>query len=178
MGFASWQRYCTASSSGRQPNFAALNRGRQSRWALAHISSCHYFRQTPVLISCFVAEFWLHFCNFRCNFIFIHHKLLLSWVLGKIFDKSYFLMWSLTVYSDWEVYGEYSFLHRVQLPVKDHPGTAVALYKVQVWTTHQRADCSTPRLRHHSGEVRIASRPNGWGRGQIFVIEASVGLRH
>jgi len=41
-----WQRYCTASSSGRQPNFAALNRerhlcsaGRPSRWALAHISS-------------------------------------------------------------------------------------------------------------------------------------------
>ena len=35
---------CTASSSGRQPNFAALNRGRHlysagrpSRWALAHI---------------------------------------------------------------------------------------------------------------------------------------------
>ena len=35
------------SSSGRQPNFAALNRGRHlclagrtSRWALAHISSC------------------------------------------------------------------------------------------------------------------------------------------
>jgi len=45
-GFASWQRYCTASSSGRQPNFAALNRGRHlysagrpSRWALAHTSS-------------------------------------------------------------------------------------------------------------------------------------------
>jgi len=43
-GFASWQRYCTASSSGRQPNFAALNRRRhlcsterQSRWALARI---------------------------------------------------------------------------------------------------------------------------------------------
>jgi len=43
-GFASWHRYCTASSSGRQPNFAALNRGchlcsagRPSRWALAHI---------------------------------------------------------------------------------------------------------------------------------------------
>jgi len=35
---------CTASSSGRQPNFVALNRGRHlclagrpSRWALAHI---------------------------------------------------------------------------------------------------------------------------------------------
>jgi len=26
-GFTSWQRYCMASSSGRQPNFAALNRG-------------------------------------------------------------------------------------------------------------------------------------------------------
>jgi len=45
-GFASWQHYCTASSSWRQPNFAALNRGRHlysagrpSRWALAHISS-------------------------------------------------------------------------------------------------------------------------------------------
>ena len=43
-GFASWQRYCTASGSGRQPKFAALNRGRHlcsagrpSRWALAHI---------------------------------------------------------------------------------------------------------------------------------------------
>jgi len=40
------QRYCTASSSGRQPNFAALNRGRHlcsagrpSRWALVHIPS-------------------------------------------------------------------------------------------------------------------------------------------
>jgi len=43
-GFASWQCYCTASSSRRQPNFAALNRGhhlcsagRPSCWALAHI---------------------------------------------------------------------------------------------------------------------------------------------
>ena len=42
--FASWQRYCTASSSGRQSHFAALDRGRHlcsagrpSRWALAHI---------------------------------------------------------------------------------------------------------------------------------------------
>ena len=26
-GFASWQRYCTASCSGRQPKFAALNKG-------------------------------------------------------------------------------------------------------------------------------------------------------
>ena len=48
-GFASWQDYCTAFSSGRQPNFAALNRGRHlysagrpSRWALAHISSCYW----------------------------------------------------------------------------------------------------------------------------------------
>ena len=48
-GFASWQRYCTASCSGRQPNFAALNRGRHlcsagppPRWALAHISSSSF----------------------------------------------------------------------------------------------------------------------------------------
>ena len=47
-GFASWQLYCTASSSGRQLNFAALNRGRHlcsagrpSRWALAHILVLH-----------------------------------------------------------------------------------------------------------------------------------------
>jgi len=45
-GFASCQRYCTASSSRRQPNFAVLNRGRHLysagrplRWELAHISS-------------------------------------------------------------------------------------------------------------------------------------------
>jgi len=49
-GFASWQRYCTVSSSGRQPNFAALNRGRHlclagrpSGWALAHILVRYYF---------------------------------------------------------------------------------------------------------------------------------------
>ena len=41
--------YCTASSSGRQPNFAALNRGRHlcsagrpSGWALAHILVKYY----------------------------------------------------------------------------------------------------------------------------------------
>jgi len=40
----SWQHYCTASSSGNQPNFVALNRqrhlcsaGRPSRWTLAYI---------------------------------------------------------------------------------------------------------------------------------------------
>jgi len=48
MGFASWQRYCTASSSGHQPNCGALNRGRHlcsagrpSGWALAHILVLH-----------------------------------------------------------------------------------------------------------------------------------------
>ena len=49
-GFASWQRYCTAFPSGRQPNFAALNSGhhlcsagRLSRWALAHILVLSFF---------------------------------------------------------------------------------------------------------------------------------------
>jgi len=48
-GFASWQHYCTTSSSGHQPNFAALNRGRHlcsagrpSGWALAHILVKYY----------------------------------------------------------------------------------------------------------------------------------------
>jgi len=43
-------RYCTACSSGRQPNFVALNRGRHlclagwpSCWAWAHIPSCFIF---------------------------------------------------------------------------------------------------------------------------------------
>jgi len=43
-GYRVLQCYCTASSSGRQPNFASLNRGRHlcsagrpSGWALAHI---------------------------------------------------------------------------------------------------------------------------------------------
>jgi len=49
-GVASWQRYYTASSIGRQLNFVALNRGRHlcsagrpSRWALAHILVGYYF---------------------------------------------------------------------------------------------------------------------------------------
>jgi len=63
-GFASWQRYCTASSSGRQPNFAALNRGatyagRPSRWALTHIlvrsNSAVVFNQSTIQ-----GYSWLH----------------------------------------------------------------------------------------------------------------------
>jgi len=49
-GFVSWQRYCTASSSGREPNFASLNRGlnlcsagRPSGWALTHILVTYVF---------------------------------------------------------------------------------------------------------------------------------------
>ena len=55
--FASWQRYCTASDSGRQLNFAALNRGRHlcsarrpSRWALAHILILFYIIQVVKII--------------------------------------------------------------------------------------------------------------------------------
>ena len=49
-GIMSWQRYCTAVSSGRQPNIPALNRGRHlcstgrpSGWALAHILVFFFF---------------------------------------------------------------------------------------------------------------------------------------
>jgi len=55
---AASERYCTACSSGRQPNFAVLNRGchlcsagRPSRWALAHILvlSSSFFISSPNL---------------------------------------------------------------------------------------------------------------------------------
>ena len=66
-GFASWQRYCAASSSGRQPNFAALNRGRHlysagwpSRWALAHIlvlsASTGLLREGTLLHLCWLSN--------------------------------------------------------------------------------------------------------------------------
>jgi len=55
-GFTSWQHYCTTSSSGRQPNFTALNRGRHvcsagrpSGWALAHILVVSGFLQLTVV---------------------------------------------------------------------------------------------------------------------------------
>jgi len=91
-GFASWQRYCTASSSGCQPNFAALNRGRHvysagrpSRWALAHISSIYFllsiiwfsincwtdnkFFRSYVYLSCIASE--LSHVSFRALLIVI-----------------------------------------------------------------------------------------------------------
>ena len=62
-GFASWQRYCTASSSGRQPNFATLNRGHHlylagwpSHWALAHISSFYYLYANAMDCHCWIAR--------------------------------------------------------------------------------------------------------------------------
>jgi len=55
-GFASWQRYCTVSSCGHQPNFTAWNRGRHlysagrpSRWALAHLSSLQFLQFSDLL---------------------------------------------------------------------------------------------------------------------------------
>ena len=64
MGFASWQRYCTASSSGRRPKFGALNRGRHlcsagrpSGWALAHI----------LVLTCFTIKVSCSFCHYNVN---------------------------------------------------------------------------------------------------------------
>ena len=64
MGFASWQRYCIwQSSSGRQPNFAALNRGRHLysagrplRWSLAHIFSFQIFCWMEFSNNCYVVK--------------------------------------------------------------------------------------------------------------------------
>jgi len=78
--FASWQRYCTASSSGRQANFAALNRGRHlcsvgrpSGWALAHILVI-----TVVIV---LVSYCQSYCDFARTFYsrhwFVLHALLL-----------------------------------------------------------------------------------------------------
>ena len=60
---ASWQRYYTAFSSGRWPNFAALKRGRHlcsagrpSYWALAHILVILELQNCPL---CFVIAGYL-----------------------------------------------------------------------------------------------------------------------
>ena len=69
---ASWQRYCKACSSGRQLNFAALNRGRHlcsagrpSRWALTHISS-YEFRPTLVSVAVKVCFKSVNFSRSYC----------------------------------------------------------------------------------------------------------------
>jgi len=71
-GFASWQRYCTALkySSGHQPNFAALNRGRHlySAGRPSHSSlfgsrpSDHYFRSVCLSVC---AEFFFQPSSIR-----------------------------------------------------------------------------------------------------------------
>jgi len=83
-GFASWQRYCTTSSSGRQPNFTALNRGRHlcsagrpSRWALAHIlvmaALCN--RAGHYILPCglFLSSFFLSSPNLSGRRLDVYH---------------------------------------------------------------------------------------------------------
>jgi len=77
MGFASRQRYCTASSSGRQPHFAALNRGRHlclagrpSRWALAYISSIGLILQLFLV----PRYFWSSVCTAEQAVTYLHRK--------------------------------------------------------------------------------------------------------
>ena len=90
-GFASWQRYCTASSSGRHPNFAALNRrrhlclaGRPSRWALAHILVCRFLSSCCDAFFYFVV--WRHLVNaIRWNWIY--------WQLVNLTSKRRFILY-------------------------------------------------------------------------------------
>jgi len=68
-GFASWQHYCTASGSGRQPNFVALNRGHHlcsagwpSCWALAHILAFyqqHCMQRKKPVFNLLRGRFWV-----------------------------------------------------------------------------------------------------------------------
>jgi len=60
MGFAYWLHYCMASSSGRQPNCAACNRGRNlcsagrpSRWALGIGPHFVFFINSCACTCCF-----------------------------------------------------------------------------------------------------------------------------
>jgi len=81
------------SSSGCQPNFAALNRGRHlylegrpSRWALAHI--------LVVFVLCYSTFFWLmnanaYFCCIRLSFF---HTKPRDW-LGERLQNDLFLCW-------------------------------------------------------------------------------------
>ena len=87
-GFASWQRYCTASSTGRQPNFAALNRGchlcsagRPSCWALAHI-----------LVGCIHCCFMNKNCWTTTNSSW--STLLMKWTFSDAFTNN---LWSSTL---------------------------------------------------------------------------------
>jgi len=84
-GFASWQRYCTASSSGREPNFAALNRGCHlcsagwpSGWTLAHILVMIFTVFDPSLLTvCINCSFFTYIfvmvalCNRADHYIFV-----------------------------------------------------------------------------------------------------------
>ena len=68
------RKFQRVSSSGRQPNFAALNRGRHlysagrpSRWALAHILVTLVFCLVPCgRLSWLFASFWAHVNILHC----------------------------------------------------------------------------------------------------------------
>jgi len=73
-GFRVLAAYCTASSSVRQPNFAALNRGRYlcsagrpSRWALAHISSSIFFLASSQLSQIGCLPYFHTWCGLSAN---------------------------------------------------------------------------------------------------------------
>ena len=86
------------SSSGRQPNIAALNRrrhlysaGRPSRWALAHILVVHIMFTDVAAVSsllllcpyycCFITRFKLEReTYFRRLDIYVHARVLLNWM--------------------------------------------------------------------------------------------------
>ena len=97
--FASWQRYCTTSSSGRQPNFAALNRGRHlcsagrpSGWALAHILVSLIFALWTVILNW--SETW---CQMSPHWCYQHHLLAIIYTTLSVIE-----MWLLvTIAAFW-----------------------------------------------------------------------------
>jgi len=84
------------SSSKRQPNFAALNRGRHlcsagrpSRWTLAHISSSKWVcdmlcRRSPLPWSC--RHWWVHVYILFCYWFCLQCFDTIGWVSGRAFS--------------------------------------------------------------------------------------------
>ena len=94
-GFCILAAYCTASSSGRQPNFAALNRGRHlcsagrpSGWALAHILVWLIFKISKIRNIRFVGNLFLysHRNFYSSDFIIMTSLVLKAQSLCEIFS--------------------------------------------------------------------------------------------
>lgn len=88
--------------------------------------------------------------GFRCNNVSLalHSHILIVSIL--------FLIPALSVpLSDWEVHRKHSILSDLQLPVQDHPGSAVSMHQVSLRPAVPRPDDPSAGVRGPAGEVGI-----------------------